>query len=158
MNFAAWSPDGKRIVTASDDGAARVWDAEGRGAPIVLEGHESAIAFAVWSPDSRRIVTGSPDSTARVWNADGAGAPIILEGHESAIAHAAWSHDGKRLVTASDATVHIWLIETTLLQQALRAATTDCLTPEQRQTYLLESEPEARKAYEACERARGRTP
>jgi hypothetical protein len=44
------------------------------------------------------------------------------------------------------------------LQQALRDATTDCLTPDQRQTYLTETDVEARAGYEACERNHGRTP
>lgn len=51
-----------------------------------------------------------------------------------------------------------WLTTIPDLQQALRNATTYCLTPEQRRTYLLESEPDARNAYEACERSYGRTP
>ena len=37
---AAFSPDGTRIVTASDDGTARVWRADGSGEPVVLRGHE----------------------------------------------------------------------------------------------------------------------
>jgi hypothetical protein len=44
------------------------------------------------------------------------------------------------------------------LQQALRNKTTDCLTPSQRETYLLETPEDARANDEACERAYGRTP
>ena len=65
---AAFSPDGKRIVTASLDGTARVWDAES-GKPIgePLKGHEGAVVFsASFSPDGTRIVTASGDKTARV--------------------------------------------------------------------------------------------
>ena len=36
----ACSPDGKRIVTASEDKTARVWNADGKGEPLVLRGHE----------------------------------------------------------------------------------------------------------------------
>ena len=65
---AAFSPDGRRIVTASDN-TARVWDAppgQPVGAPLQ---HQSAVASAAFSPDGRRIVTASDDNTARVWDA-----------------------------------------------------------------------------------------
>ncbi len=40
---AAFSPDGKRIVTASWDKTARVWNADGTGEPLVLRGHEDRV-------------------------------------------------------------------------------------------------------------------
>ncbi|MFT3772539.1 MAG: protein kinase [Minicystis sp.] len=109
VTSASESPDGKRIVTASLDRIARVWNADGTGEPILLRGHDDRVLSAAWSPDGRRVVTGSYDRTARVWNADGTGEPIVLRGHEDRIYAAAWSPDGKRIVTASaDRTVRVW--------------------------------------------------
>jgi WD40 repeat protein len=148
-----------RIVTASDDHTVLVWNVDVQGAPIVLEGHRGAVNSAAWSPDGKRIATASDDTTARVWNADGRGDPIVLNGHVGSVNSAAWGPDGRRIVTASgDYTVCIWLLDIPLLQHALRAATTDCLTPSLRQTYLLDPPTEARAAYEACERSQHRTP
>ena len=66
---AAFSPDGKRIVTASMDKTARLWDAA-TGQPIgePLKGHDGAVWSAAFSPDGKRIVTASEDKTARIWD------------------------------------------------------------------------------------------
>ena len=109
--------------------------------------------------DGARILTTSNDNTARVWDADDRGAPFILKGHEGTIRVAAWSPDGTHILTASeDNTARVWLIDIGLLQQALREATADCLSSNQRQTHLLESEADATRAHDACERAHGREP
>ncbi|XXT14640.1 protein kinase [Sorangium sp. So ce429] len=106
---AGYSPDGTRIVTACEDGVVRVWDAEGKGEPLALQGHEYSVNSAAFSPDGKRIVTASFDGTARVWNADGRGEPLVLRGDDHLVISAAFSPDGKRIVTAwSDGTARVW--------------------------------------------------
>ncbi|WP_437595011.1 nSTAND1 domain-containing NTPase [Sorangium sp. So ce1000] len=106
---AAFSPDGKHIVTACADRAVRVWSADGTGEPLVFRGHEAPINSVAFSPDGKRIVTASDDKTARVWNADGTGEPLVLRGHEEGLYSAAFSPDGGRIVTASfDRTARVW--------------------------------------------------
>ncbi len=66
---AQFSPDGQRVVTASEDKTARVWDAAS-GKPIgVPMKHEKSVRSAQFSPDGQQIVTASEDKTARLWNA-----------------------------------------------------------------------------------------
>jgi WD40 repeat protein len=65
---AAFSPDGARIVTASNDQTARVWDASSGEMLRELKGHRDNVQSAAFSPDGARIVTASVDRTVRVWN------------------------------------------------------------------------------------------
>ena len=87
VSSAAFSPDGQRIATASDDKTARIWDAAS-GKPIgePLKGHDDDVYSAAFSPDGQRIVTASRDKTARIWDA-ATGKPIgePLKGHDDAV-------------------------------------------------------------------------
>ncbi|WP_298380895.1 AAA family ATPase, partial [Azospirillum sp.] len=108
---ASFSPGGRRIVTASSDGTARVWDLSGdKPTATILEGHESIVSRASFSPDGRRIVTASWDDTARVWDLSrDKPTATILEGHKGAVTEASFSPDGRRIVTASsDNTARVW--------------------------------------------------
>jgi WD40 repeat protein len=68
MVQATFSADGRRVVTASGDKSARVWDA-GTGQPLSPPlRHEREVTGASLSPDGRRVLTASNDKTARVWD------------------------------------------------------------------------------------------
>jgi WD40 repeat protein len=109
VESAAFSPDGTRIVTASDDKTARIWDAKTAREIIVLRGHHAVVESAAFSPDGTRVVTASWDKTARIWDAKNARLIAVLRGHEGIVGSAAFSPDGRRIVTASaDRTARIW--------------------------------------------------
>jgi WD40 repeat protein len=106
---AAFSPDGSRIVTASNDKTARIWDAASAKQIAILRGHASAVNSAAFNPDGSHIVTASDDKTARIWDAASAREIAVLRGHDYAVLSAAFSPDGMRIVTAShDQTARIW--------------------------------------------------
>ncbi len=54
-----FSPDGKCIVTGSQDLTARVWDAETGTEKLALKGHTGFVSSVAFSPDGKHIVTGS---------------------------------------------------------------------------------------------------
>ncbi|MFZ5505415.1 MAG: WD40 repeat domain-containing protein, partial [Pseudomonadota bacterium] len=89
-----------RVVTASADNTARLWDAQSSQALGAPMRHEGRVWHAAFSPDGRRVVTASSDKTARLWDAQSGqalGAPLR---HEGPVSHAAFSPDGRRVVTA----------------------------------------------------------
>jgi hypothetical protein len=65
---AAFSPEGARVVTASGDKTARLWDAATGKQVAVLRGHDDLVRSAAFSPDGSRVVTASEDKTARLWD------------------------------------------------------------------------------------------
>jgi eukaryotic-like serine/threonine-protein kinase len=106
---AAYSRDGTRIVTASRDKTARIWDARTGVELMVLSGHGNNVTSAAFSPDGTRIVTASDDKTARIWDARTGAQLAALSGHGDRVWSAVFSPDGTRIVTASgDKTARIW--------------------------------------------------
>jgi len=106
---AAFSADGRSIVTASSDKTARVWSALTGREVRQLRGHADIVESAAFSPDGRRIVTASGDKTARIWDAVTGESVMQLVGHEGKVVFAAFSPEGQRIVTASgDNTAVIW--------------------------------------------------
>jgi eukaryotic-like serine/threonine-protein kinase len=105
---AAFSNDGRSLVTANSDKTARAYDARSGTELYVLRGHGDLLTSASFSPDSTRIVTSSNDGTARVWDAKDGTELLMLKGH-GRVSSAAFSPDGSRIVTAGyDKTAKVW--------------------------------------------------
>ncbi|MCP4697748.1 MAG: CHAT domain-containing protein [Gammaproteobacteria bacterium] len=102
VSMAIFSPDGSRVVTASKDNTARLWDTESGAELAVLHGHEGYVNTAVFSPNGSRVVTASDDRTTRLWDANSGEAVAVLRGHTKDVNTAAFSPNGRWVVTASD--------------------------------------------------------
>ena len=114
--MASFSPDGRRILTASwlthlqgEDRTPRLLDSETGRELLVLRGHKGSVWSAAFSPDGRHIVTASRDGTARVWDVETGRELLALIGHEWEVFAATFSPDGRRIVTLSnDFTARVW--------------------------------------------------
>jgi WD40 repeat protein len=120
---AAYSPDGRRVLTASRDGTARVWSVAS-GKPLLTLRGDKGFNAAAYSSTGKRIVTAGADRVGRIWDARTGKELLELAGHTKALTSAAFSPDGSRVVTASnDKTARVWDARTGKLIAVLTDAT-----------------------------------
>jgi eukaryotic-like serine/threonine-protein kinase len=106
---AAFSPDGSRIVTGSEDTTTKVWDARTGSEVVTLRGHTGPVRSVAFSPDGSRVVTAAHDPLVRVWDVRTGTEVLALRGHAGAVFSAAYSPDGARIVTGGrDNTARLW--------------------------------------------------
>lgn len=106
VNYIAFSPDGKRLATASDDTTAKLWDTVSGKYLAQMAGTEEPVQSVAFSPDGKTVATGGAvkgDGEVQIW--DLSGGPPKLAGslhieHSGTIMCVAYSPDGKTLATA----------------------------------------------------------
>ncbi|KAG8983106.1 hypothetical protein FRB93_007663 [Tulasnella sp. JGI-2019a] len=111
VSFLLISPDGKTVVSGSDDGTVRMWDSStGSSIGEPLEGHTSHISCLAISPDGKTIVSGFYDGTVHRWDTKtGISIGDPLKGHMDHVSCLVISPNGKAIVSGSnDRTVRLW--------------------------------------------------
>ena len=120
INFLTVSPDGKKVISASDDENLIIWDARTHKGIRKLEGgHTNGVTSVAFSPDIKfgddgkilqgYIVSGCEDSKVRLWNSIEAG--NSEDGHRNTITSVAFSLDGRKVISGSaDGRALLWKI------------------------------------------------
>jgi WD40 repeat protein len=109
VTACAYSPDGKRALSASHDGTVREWDLVTRRELLCLEGHTGLVNACSYSPDGTRALSASDDKTTREWDLANGCELRRVEGHSATVLACAYSPEGTRMLSASvDYTVREW--------------------------------------------------
>ena len=98
----AWSPDGRYLASAGNEGAIRVWDVTSSGVAehAHAAAHDGSIRALAWSPDGSRLASGGEDGFVRGWDRDLARPPRVYHRYERWVNTVAWSPDGELLASA----------------------------------------------------------
>lgn len=102
----ALSTDGTRVLSGSEDGTMKLWDAA-TGALLRTFGDRNSIGSVAFSPDGARVLSGAGD--AKLWDAATGALLRTFEGDEYPVTSVAFSPDGTRILSDSlDGTLKLW--------------------------------------------------
>lgn len=123
----AFAPDGTRLLSASLDHTARVWDtATGTALDTLVTAHPARVAIngrvrefpmqlpvtaAAYAPDGRMSATAGADRAVHLWNPVTGARVASLEGHTRAVTGLAFGSGGRLASSSADGTVRIWTIQ-----------------------------------------------
>ena len=121
VNSIAFSPDGRSLVSGSDDGSVRIWNIRDGSSKELPVTYDAGYFFSVvFSPDGRNIAAGNMEHSLWLWDSRTHKLVANWEGHSDSVWCVEFTPDGKGLISGSaDKTVKYWDVSSLGIHEAI---------------------------------------
>jgi hypothetical protein len=116
VTAVSFSNDGILLATGDRNGGLSVWEADGGGEYLNLEGNQGAVTDLSWSPDSNILASSSEDGNVRLWEMNEGKEVKKWAPHTSGVLSLSFSHEGNIVTSGRDRRVKVWKADGTLLK------------------------------------------
>jgi len=121
VNVVRWTPEGRRLLTASSSGEFTLWNGTGFNFETIMQAHDSAIRALCYSHNDDWLISGDHDGGIKYWQPNFNNLENI-DAHSDPIRDIAFSPDDTKFVTASDdSTLKIFDFTSTLEESMLKS-------------------------------------
>jgi WD40 repeat protein/tRNA A-37 threonylcarbamoyl transferase component Bud32 len=100
IQSVAFSPDGERLASASDDLTVKVWDVRTGCVLLTLKGHTGPVTSVAFSPDGQRLASASTDGTVKIWQPCTGQEVCTFRRHRGPVSSVAFSPNGRWVISA----------------------------------------------------------
>jgi len=112
VRCVSFSPDGKHVLSGSDDCTIRLWNIETYKLLGIFKGHSDSVRSVCFSPDGRFAISASADKTLKLWEVSSGDCLATLKGHSASVLSVCFSPDGQYALSGSaDKTMRIWCLQ-----------------------------------------------
>jgi WD40 repeat protein len=125
VRAGSFSPDGRRVLTASSDGTARIWNAEMGKVVSTLAGHAASVFAATFNMAGSKVVTCSEDGSIKLWDTDSGNSIGTLEKASDAVINCKFAPDGNISAVTKGGVIKRWSWQTGLVEVLFRETSGD---------------------------------
>ncbi|KAI2462848.1 WD40 repeat-like protein [Annulohypoxylon bovei var. microspora] len=101
VNVVRWTPEGRRLLTASSSGEFTLWNGTGFNFETIMQAHDVAIRALAYSHSDDWLISADHDGIIKYWQPNFNNVQVI-QGHTDPIRDLAFSPNDSKFVTASD--------------------------------------------------------